>query len=193
MAEITYTWNDLYDLALDKGFGDPELKAKDEARHQIRCLAMDLGYNDLDDAECPEDMVEDYCEQFEAKFDWQGNLIEYHNIINTVRQIVLEQAEIGKYNYGKFDGTEFISFGISEIKFSYDSKTDMELTPDFDFVIAIVPKRWLYDLIKKTNLLPEASDEEAKDFLENICTYDDCEFWWDEAVKDKQIVAVHFS
>lgn len=52
------TWNEIYEAADGAACGDDTLKAKDEARHQVRCLAMELGSPDLDNAECPEDAVE---------------------------------------------------------------------------------------------------------------------------------------
>ena len=50
-------------------------KAKDEARHQVRCLAMELGSPDLDNADCPEDAVEDYCNAMKIQFDERGNIV----------------------------------------------------------------------------------------------------------------------
>lgn len=54
------TWNEIYEAADGAACGDDTLKAKDEARHQVRCLAMELGSPDLDNADCPEEAVEDY-------------------------------------------------------------------------------------------------------------------------------------
>lgn len=74
---MKYTWGDIYDRADGKGYGDNELTAKDNARWNVRNLAINNGYSDLEETECPEDMVEFYCEEFDILFDENGNIIEY--------------------------------------------------------------------------------------------------------------------
>lgn len=69
------TWNEIYEAADGAACGDGTLKAKDEARHQVRCLAMELGSPDLDNADCPEDAVEDYCNAMKIQFDECGNIV----------------------------------------------------------------------------------------------------------------------
>ena len=69
------TWNEIYEAADGAACGDDTLKAKDEARHQVRCLAMELGSPDLDNADCPEDAVEDYCNAMKIQFDECGNIV----------------------------------------------------------------------------------------------------------------------
>lgn len=68
------TWDEIYDRADGAACGDSSLKAKDEARHQVRCLMMNLGASDLDNAECPEDAVENYCDAMNVQFDECGNI-----------------------------------------------------------------------------------------------------------------------
>lgn len=70
------TWDDIYKAAVDKGINDPELRAKDEAREQVRQLAVSLGCDDLDKADCPEDKVEDYCNKMQLRFDGRGNIMD---------------------------------------------------------------------------------------------------------------------
>jgi len=75
-----YTWDDLYEMADDKPCGSAELKAKDKARHQIRCRIMDSAMHDIEDDECPEDSIDDWLrfgyEQFgrHLMFDDAGNI-----------------------------------------------------------------------------------------------------------------------
>lgn len=69
-----YTWDDLYERAMDTAFGDPELRAKDEARFQANNYAMDKGYEDAEEAEIPEDRIEDYCDDLGLRFDENGNI-----------------------------------------------------------------------------------------------------------------------
>lgn len=68
------TWDEIYDRADGAACGESSLKAKDEARHQVRCLMMDLGASDLDNDECPEDTVENYCDAMNIQFDGCGNI-----------------------------------------------------------------------------------------------------------------------
>ena len=69
-----YTWDDLYERAMDKGWWDKELKAKDEARFQTNNYAMGKGYEDAEEAEIPEDRIEDYCDELGLRFDENGNI-----------------------------------------------------------------------------------------------------------------------
>ena len=71
------TWDDLYNAATEKGFGDIELKAKDEARHQVRNFVMELGALDPEEDECPEEAVESYCDLLNIRFDTSGNIIGF--------------------------------------------------------------------------------------------------------------------
>lgn len=70
-----YTWDDIFCRADGAVFGEPALKAKDEARWQVRGLAMERGYGDLDKEECPEEWVEEYCNKWNLVFDDRGNII----------------------------------------------------------------------------------------------------------------------
>lgn len=70
-----YTWNEIYENAIDKACGSSELRAKDEARFQVRNLTIDLGAPPLDESEVPEDVVEDYCKSLNIKFDECGNIV----------------------------------------------------------------------------------------------------------------------
>ena len=70
-----YTWDEIYERAEDKGCFEPELRAKDEARWQVRNFALEHGYEDLEEAEIPEERVEDYCNMFGILFDEKGNIV----------------------------------------------------------------------------------------------------------------------
>ena len=50
-----YTWNEIYAAAEGCGCGESGLRAKDNARENVRCLALERGEADLEEAECPED------------------------------------------------------------------------------------------------------------------------------------------
>lgn len=74
-----FRWNELFDRANGKSWFNDELKAKDEARNQVRKLVLSKGYEDLDGAECPEDEVDSYCRIFDVRFDEHGNITRYSN------------------------------------------------------------------------------------------------------------------
>lgn len=93
-----YTWDDLYERADDKCFGSPELQAKDTARWEVRNFAMEQGCNDLENEECPEDFVEDYCKKFGILFDEKGNILSYDPIDSDVRVIQKRLYAIKSYS-----------------------------------------------------------------------------------------------
>lgn len=186
---MKYTWDDIFDRAINSACFEPELRAKDNAREQVRDFAIEHGYDDIENAECPEDRVETYCDMFGILFDETGNIVDEPQIANYVRTLVIEQCKPYKW---KKDCEELISFRVGASKFTYDPENNSELKADFKEVAAIVPKDWLYALIKRTEFLPENTDEEVKNFLDNEYTYDDSEYWYDMAVKEEKIVAVDF-
>lgn len=79
----TFSWDEIYELAMDKGFGDEELTRKDEARYQICCWSADyLGYDPEDLCERNEiDSVEEELDRLDSiykfVFDEFGNIISY--------------------------------------------------------------------------------------------------------------------
>ncbi len=73
--ERIYTWDNIYERAIDTACGDWRLKAKDAARWQVRNFALEHGEMDVEEAEVPEDAVEDYCKKYSIVFDTNGNII----------------------------------------------------------------------------------------------------------------------
>lgn len=72
--KINYTWDDLYNAAIDKGYGEPELKAKDTARGEVSRLMRQLG-DDPERFEIPEDIIEEFCDKYNITFDKSGNVL----------------------------------------------------------------------------------------------------------------------
>ncbi len=72
-----FSWNNIYEKAMDASFGDPELKAKDTARWQVRYLALEIGEEDPELNEIPEESIEYYCEKYNVLFDKYGNIRKY--------------------------------------------------------------------------------------------------------------------
>lgn len=71
-----YTWDEIYAAAEGCGCGENGLRAKDNARENVRCLALEHGETDLEEAECPEDEVEYYCNKYSILFDVDGHIVD---------------------------------------------------------------------------------------------------------------------
>lgn len=73
---MRYTWDEIYERAEGAAYGEPALRAKDEARWQVRWYAIDHGEDDLEELKIPEYGVEDYVNKYNIMFDEYGNIIE---------------------------------------------------------------------------------------------------------------------
>lgn len=77
------TWDEIYELAMDKGFGDNELKVKDEARWAMCCWAEEhLGYNpetqyENGEIDCVEAVLDNLDEKYKFVFDESGSIISF--------------------------------------------------------------------------------------------------------------------
>ena len=70
------TFDEIYNMAIDKGIMDQELEGKDAAYSCICGIIEDVGlYELLENSECKEDSVISFCEKTEALFDERGNLV----------------------------------------------------------------------------------------------------------------------
>ncbi len=75
-----YTWDEIYDMAIDKAFGSPELNAKDHARWMLRNRIMAEDDHDIEEDEIPEESIEQWIADYEKRtgrhvmFDEYGNL-----------------------------------------------------------------------------------------------------------------------
>ena len=76
-CKIPVTWDDLYTLAEGTGCGDPALKAKDAARYAVAELSKELWGYDPEEAEIPEDEIEDICRRHKISFDITGHILSY--------------------------------------------------------------------------------------------------------------------
>ena len=69
------TFDEIYNMAIDKGVMDQELKVKDVAYGCICGIIEGLGLDKLlEESYCKEDAVIAFCEKTEAVFDERGNL-----------------------------------------------------------------------------------------------------------------------
>lgn len=76
----TYSWDEIYSAAINAAYGEAALKAKDEARYQVRQLILNHKNVDLENAEVPEDEVELYCRKYAILFDKCGNILLHKKI-----------------------------------------------------------------------------------------------------------------
>ena len=69
------TFDEIYNMAIDKGIMDQELKVKDAAYSCICGIIEEIGLSELlEKSECKEDSVIAFCEKTEAVFDEKGNI-----------------------------------------------------------------------------------------------------------------------
>ena len=71
-----YTIDEIFDMADGCGCGEPPLKAKDEARFQVREMILETEGYDIECEECPEDCLLDFCRKSNVRFDENGNIVE---------------------------------------------------------------------------------------------------------------------
>ena len=101
--------------------------------------------------------------------------------MNTVRQRIL--LSIPEYkDYAKHK--DLISFCVCSEYFMDWEDEDNNIKADFDEVIVIVEKDWLFDYMQTENPL---------EFLQNEYTSEDSIYWFDEAIRLNKIVMVSFN
>ena len=71
------TWDEIYEAAEDACFLSPELKRKDQARHEVHLFAQEMGLDDPEDAEIPEEAVEDICRNYYISFGENGSIEDF--------------------------------------------------------------------------------------------------------------------
>ena len=72
-----YTWDDLYERAIECAFLSDELNAKDNARYELQNLILSEDGYDIEKCECPEDEIDSFLFKREVPvlFNENGNLI----------------------------------------------------------------------------------------------------------------------
>lgn len=110
--------------------------------------------------------------------------------MNKVRERILKEVAEAKYqDYGKHK--DLISFGVCDGYFGYNTDTNEEEESDFDEVIVVVEKDWLFDLIKRQNDFK--MDYEVRSFLQEEYTSDDSSTWYEEAILAHKVVMIDFN
>lgn len=110
--------------------------------------------------------------------------------MNKVRERILKEVAEAKYqDYEKH--RDLISFCVCDGCFGYNVDTDEEEESDFDEVIVVVEKDWLFDLIKRQNDFK--MDYEVRSFLQEEYTSDDSSTWYEEAILAHKVVMIDFN
>lgn len=85
-----------------------------------------------------------------------------------------------------------IEYGEDELeKDIREELTDEEEESDFDEVIVVVEKDWLFNLIKRTEDF--RTDDEVLKFLQEEYTSDDSIMWYYDALRKHKVVMVDFN
>lgn len=70
------TWDEICRNADGAIFGEHTLKAKDNARENVRDLILGLTGMDVEYEDCPEDEIEMYCNEMNVEFDKDGRIVK---------------------------------------------------------------------------------------------------------------------
>lgn len=104
--------------------------------------------------------------------------------MNIVRERILASIK----PYMEFaEHKDLIAFCVCDGYLCYDVETDSESETDFNELIVVVEKDWLFELMKESEI------ESPLDYLQNEYTSDDSIFWFDKAVDQDKVVMVDFN
>lgn len=81
---------------------------------------------------------------------------------------------------------DLIAFTVGAEYFTYDYEKDKELEADFDEIIVVVEKDWLFNHMKASGV------ENPLDFLQNVYVWDDSYEWFISAKESGKIVTLEF-
>ena len=121
-----YTWDEIYERADGCCFGENNLKAKDNARENVRCLALEYGEGDLEEAECPEDEVGYYCGKYNILFDENGHIVDGNIDYSKLAIIIINEFESDREESGRRE----IERGMEHLLNKYTSKEQREIIDD---------------------------------------------------------------
>lgn len=121
-----YTWDEIYKRADGCCFGEDNLKAKDNARENVRWLAIEYGEDDLEKAECPEDEVDYYCDKYNVLFDENGHIVDGYIDYEKLATIIINEFESDREESG---GRE-IEKGMRLLLNKYVSKNERKIIDD---------------------------------------------------------------
>ena len=101
--------------------------------------------------------------------------------MNAIRKRIL--SSITRYpNFTEYK--DLIGFCICGEYFMNSEDEDNDIEPDFDEVVVIVEKDWLFQYMKKSNPL---------EYLQNEYTSNDSFDWFSEAIIQQKVVMIEFN
>lgn len=104
--------------------------------------------------------------------------------MNKVKERILASIE----PYMDFaEHKDLIAFCVCSECFNYDVETDSEIETDFNEIVVVVEKDWLFNLMKEYGI------ENPLYYLQNEYTSDDSVVWFDVAVEQRKVVMVDFN
>ena len=104
--------------------------------------------------------------------------------MNKVREKIIDDIK----PYKEFaEHKDLIAFTVGADYFTYDDETDTELEADFDEIVAIVEKDWLFEHMKRGGV------ENPLDYLRNEYVWDDSYEWFINAKAYGKVVVVEFN
>lgn len=111
--------------------------------------------------------------------------------MNKVRERILN--EVNKFYYQDFSlHNDLAIFSVCNGYYEWNSDTYTEEIADFNELLVVVEKDWLYSRIKTEND-DIVTDEDVRKFLQNEYTSDDSSDWYDAALMERKIVMVDFN
>lgn len=121
-----YTWDEIYEAADGCCFGENNLKVKDNARENVRCLALEYGEDDLENAECPEDEVDYYCDKYNILFDENGHIVDGCIDYAKLAIVIINEFESDREESGRRE----IERGMRLLLSKYVSKNERKIIDD---------------------------------------------------------------
>lgn len=81
---------------------------------------------------------------------------------------------------------DLIAFTVGADYFAYDYETDMEYEADFEEIVVVVEKEWLFEHMKKSGV------ENPLDYLREEYVWDDSYEWFINAKAFGKVVTIEF-
>lgn len=107
--------------------------------------------------------------------------------MNEIRQRILLDVNKSIANYPINEHRDLIAFCVCDGYFGDVEDDENGIEADFNEVIAIVDKDWLFNTMKKSGI------ENPRDYLVNEYTSDDSSVWFDEASRTGMIAMIAFN
>ena len=104
--------------------------------------------------------------------------------MNIVRKRILESIK----PYINFaEHKDLIAFCVCDEYFTYDFDLDRYIETDFNELVVIVEKDWLFNIMREDEITNPLN------YLQNEYTSEDSIYWFNEAVEQRKVVMVDFN